>query len=213
MSGPLCRVVPLSPVETTGQCEKHRIKRAPSPGVSAGCSPSRTHSHPITPRHAPRTASLLPRRQRGLRGAGDPPHRLGRTFACGLSRRCRSRGQSPIRATRPLVRPSRASHPSSPSFVLTRALVSFPWVGSRALRSLRGRPSQVKGAFGVATRCRSAAPWTCEPPRPLRAGATGRQGACPPPRAAPPNPQLTSPDAASHRFRRSHYLTARLGRS
>ncbi len=38
------------------------------------------------------------------------------------------------------------------------ALVSFPWVGSRALRSLRGRPSQVKGAFGVATRCRFAMP-------------------------------------------------------
>ena len=56
------------------------------------------------------------------------------------------------------------------------ALVSFPWVGSRPLRSLRGRPSQVKGAFGVATLCRFAAPWTCEPPRPLRAGATGRPG-------------------------------------
>ena len=93
------------------------------------------------------------------------------------------------------------------------ALVSFPWVGSRPLRSLRGRPSQVKGAFGVATRCRFAAPWTCESPRPLRAGATGRPGACPPPRAAPPSPQRTSPDAAPQSFRRSHYLTARLGRS
>jgi hypothetical protein len=35
------------------------------------------------------------------------------------------------------------------------ALVSFPWVGSGVLRSLRGRSSQVKGAFGVA---RDAAP-------------------------------------------------------
>ena len=75
------------------------------------------------------------------------------------------------------------------------------------------RSSQVKGTFGVATRCRFAAPWTCEPPRPLRAGATGRPGACPPPRAAPPSPQRTSPDAAPHSFRRSHYLTARFGRS
>nr|MBA2695706.1 hypothetical protein [Actinomycetota bacterium] len=33
-----------------------------------------------------------------------------------------------------------------------RALVSFLWVPPAVPRSLRGRPSQVKGAFGVATR-------------------------------------------------------------
>lgn len=58
---------------------------------------------------------------------------------------------------------------------IAMALVSFPWVSSGVPRSLRGRPSQVKGAFGVATRCRSAAPWTCEPPRPLRAALRAGQ--------------------------------------
>ena len=41
----------------------------------------------------------------------------------------------------------------------------------------------------------------------------GQARGLPPPRAAPPSPQRTSPDAAPHSFRRSHYLTARLGRS
>ena len=51
--------------------------------------------------------------------------------------------------------------------------------GSGALRRVRGRSSQVKGACGVAARGRCAPPWTCEPLRPLRAELAGRPGACP----------------------------------
>ena len=68
------------------------------------------------------------------------------------------------------------------------ALLLFPWVGSGALRRVRGRSSQVKGAWR--RRCREGAcapPWTCEPLRPLRAGLAGRPGACPSGCAAPPN--------------------------
>ena len=36
--------------------------------------------------------------------------------------------------------------------------MSFLWVPPPAPRSLRGRPSQVKGAFGVATRWRTRHP-------------------------------------------------------
>jgi hypothetical protein len=42
-------------------------------------------------------------------------------------------------------------------------------------RSLRGRSSQVKGAYGVAARWRCAPPWTCEPLRPLRAALQAGQ--------------------------------------
>ena len=48
-----------------------------------------------------------------------------------------------------------------------RALLLFLWVGSGALRRVRGRSSQVKGACGVAARGRFAPPLTCEPLRPL----------------------------------------------
>ena len=60
--------------------------------------------------------------------------------------------------------------------LLPWALVSFPWVPPGAPRSLRGRPSQVKGACGVAERWRYAPPWTCEPRRPLRAALRAGQG-------------------------------------
>ena len=54
-----------------------------------------------------------------------------------------------------------------------RALLLFLWVQvSGALRRVRGRSSQVKGAFGVATRGRCAAP--CD----LRASATPSGRAC-----------------------------------
>ena len=59
------------------------------------------------------------------------------------------------------------------------ALLLFLWVGSGALRRVRGRSSQVKGACSVAARGRCAPPWTCEPRRPLRAVACGQAGACP----------------------------------
>jgi hypothetical protein len=39
-----------------------------------------------------------------------------------------------------------------------RALLLFLWVGSGALRRVRGRSSQVKGACGVAARVRFAPP-------------------------------------------------------
>jgi hypothetical protein len=54
------------------------------------------------------------------------------------------------------------------------ALLLFLWVGSGALRRVRGRSSQVKGACSVAARGRCAPPWTCEPLRPLRAVACGQ---------------------------------------
>ena len=69
--------------------------------------------------------------------------------------------------------------------------MSFLWVPPAVPRSLRGRPlvddtlfrrrgkkvpSQVKGAFGVATRWRTRHPWTCEPPRPLRAALRAGRG-------------------------------------
>jgi len=60
------------------------------------------------------------------------------------------------------------------------ALLLFPWVGAGALRRMRGRPSQVKGAVGVAARGRFAPPLTWEPLRPLRAVIAGRPGAPPP---------------------------------
>jgi hypothetical protein len=49
------------------------------------------------------------------------------------------------------------------------ALLPYPWASAGVPRSLRGRPSQVKGAFGVADAMAQAPPLTCEPPRPLRA--------------------------------------------
>jgi hypothetical protein len=40
----------------------------------------------------------------------------------------------------------------------SEALLLFLWVGSGALRRVRGRSSQVKGACGVAARVRFAPP-------------------------------------------------------
>jgi hypothetical protein len=62
------------------------------------------------------------------------------------------------------------------------------WGAVVVARSLRGRPSQVKGAFGVAHAMALRA--TLD----LRASTTpygqhyGQAGACPPPRAPPPQP-------------------------
>ena len=50
------------------------------------------------------------------------------------------------------------------------ALLLFPWVGAGALRRMRGRPSQVKGAVGVAARGRFAPPLTWEPNESYRVG-------------------------------------------
>jgi hypothetical protein len=65
------------------------------------------------------------------------------------------------------------------------------WVAVVVARSLRGRPSQVKGAFGVAARGRFAPPWTCEPLRPLSGrylragrGLPGRVRSAPEPQRA-----------------------------
>ena len=55
---------------------------------------------------------------------------------------------------------------------LTLALLLFPWVGSGALRRVRGRSSQVKGACGV------AAARALRAPLDLRASATPRAGTC-----------------------------------
>ena len=65
------------------------------------------------------------------------------------------------------------------------ALVSFLWVPSAVPRSLRGRPSQVKGAFGVATRWRTRHPGPASLHGPSGQHC-GQAGACPPQRAAPP---------------------------
>ena len=53
-----------------------------------------------------------------------------------------------------------------------RALLLFLWVGSGALRRVRGRSSQVKGACGV------AAARALRAPLDLRASATPRAGTC-----------------------------------
>jgi hypothetical protein len=52
------------------------------------------------------------------------------------------------------------------------ALLLFLWVGSGALRRVRGRSSQVKGACGV------AAARALRAPLDLRASATPRAGTC-----------------------------------
>ena len=68
------------------------------------------------------------------------------------------------------------------------ALLLFPWVGSGALRRVRGRSSQVKGAWR--RRCREGA---ARPPGPASLCGpfgqvlAGRPGACPAGCAAPPN--------------------------
>ena len=87
-----------------------------------------------------------------------------------------------LRKTGPLLGPAAGG-------VVTLAydyLLSRPESGSSAVsvgrvrgcpgapRIVRGRPSQVKGAFGVAYAMAQAPPLTCEPLRPLRAG--GRSG-------------------------------------
>jgi hypothetical protein len=48
--------------------------------------------------------------------------------------------------------------PRAPSSKDIEALLLFLWVGSGALRRVRGRSSQVKGACGVAARVRFAPP-------------------------------------------------------
>jgi hypothetical protein len=62
------------------------------------------------------------------------------------------------------------------------------WVAVVVARSLRGRPSQVKGAFGVA----DAMPLARHPGPGSLYGPSGQHygqaGACPPPRAPPPQP-------------------------
>jgi hypothetical protein len=64
--------------------------------------------------------------------------------------------------------------------------------GSGALRRVWGRPSQVKGAFGVAARGRCAPPWTCKPLRP-RSGRYLRAGRGLPGRVrSAPEPQLAA---------------------
>ena len=55
------------------------------------------------------------------------------------------------------------------------ALLLYPWAPPAVPRSLRGRPSQVKGAFGVAAAMAQAPPLTCEPLRPLRAALRAGQ--------------------------------------
>ena len=70
------------------------------------------------------------------------------------------------------------------------ALLLFLWVGSGALRRVRGRSSQVKGACSVAARGRCAPPWTCEPLRPLRAVACGQARGLPDLMRSAPEPRL-----------------------
>ena len=67
------------------------------------------------------------------------------------------------------------------------ALLLILWVGSGALRRVRGRSSQVKGAGGVAARGRCAPPWTCEPRRPLGQSVRSGRGPARLGCAAPPN--------------------------
>jgi len=64
------------------------------------------------------------------------------------------------------------------------ALLLFPWVVSGALRSLRGRSSQVKGAYGVAVR------WRLRATLDLRASA------------APPGSVTGRPEPALHNAQR-----------
>ncbi|MCA1602616.1 MAG: hypothetical protein LC776_13550, partial [Acidobacteria bacterium] len=63
--------------------------------------------------------------------------------------------------------------------------MSFLWVLPAVPRSLRGRPSQVKGVFGVATRWRTRHPGPASLHGPS-GQRCGQAGACPPQRAAPP---------------------------
>jgi hypothetical protein len=60
--------------------------------------------------------------------------------------------------------------------ILEQALLLFLWVGPGALRRVRGRPSQVKGACGVADASALRAPLDLRAPR---AELAGRPGACP----------------------------------
>ena len=69
----------------------------------------------------------------------------------------------------------------------SRHFCCFCGSGSGALRSVRVRPSQVKGAFGVAARGRFAPPGPASLCGPFRAGTCGQAGACPAGCAAPPN--------------------------
>ena len=73
-----------------------------------------------------------------------------------------------LRHDRDSTSASAGPHPTS----FTRHFCCFCGSGSGALRRVRGRSSQVKGAFGVATRGR------CAPPCDLRASATPSGRAC-----------------------------------
>ena len=117
-----------------------------------------------------------------------PDDYCGHSVAIGLASLRRSHVHTAVRIEHDLGVPSvslnaltghRSCAPEDCSG-LVAALLLFPWVGSRALRRVRGRSSQVKGAWR--RRCREGA---ARPPGPaslcgpFRAGLAGRPGACP----------------------------------
>jgi hypothetical protein len=91
-----------------------------------------------------------------------------------------SPGLARVQAVDALCGPERTTtgrhraHAGSSGFrpLVEGALLLFLWVGSGALRRVRGRSSQVKGACGV------AAARALRAPLDLRASATPRAGTC-----------------------------------